>query len=155
MAGRKRKPDHLKVVQGTAQACRMNPAMPRASTGAMIAPATLAPREAEVFGQIATILERMGIASPDAVDMLWLLARRIVEIEELTVMIEDWGRTYETRTQAGGRMIRARPEVAMRNEAMRHAQSLLAEFGLSPASVSKVSSREAADTNPFAALGQA
>jgi P27 family predicted phage terminase small subunit len=71
----------------------------------------------------------------------------------MTAIIEDTGRTYEQAGEDGAvKMIRARPEVAMRNEAMRHAQSLLSEFGLSPSARSKVSAGKPAEENPFAAL---
>lgn len=65
-------------------------------------------------------------------------------------MIADYGRTYETVNSQGGRMIRGRPEVAQRSDAMRRAQSNLAELGLTPASVGKVTAGEKRDQNPFA-----
>jgi phage terminase small subunit len=40
----------------------------------------------------------------------------------------------------------------MRSEAMRHAQSLLSEFGLTPSARSKVSVGQSTEDNPFAAL---
>jgi P27 family predicted phage terminase small subunit len=75
----------------------------------------------------------------------------------MTAIIEDVGRTYEQRDPETDevRMIRARPEVAMRNEAMRHAQALLSEFGLSPSARSKVSAGKPAEANPFDALDRA
>lgn len=81
-----------------------------------------------------------------------MLASRLEEIEICTAVIEDSGRTYATTATSGDKLIRARPAVAMRNESMRHAQSLLAEFGLTPASRSKVSAGKPAEINPFAAL---
>lgn len=151
--GRKRKPDHLKIVSGTDQPCRMNPDAPEPTKGQPIAPAWLSERATEIFVQIAGIVDGLGIGSPDFAPMLALLASRIEEVEICTVMIEDFGRTYETMNATGGTMIRSRPEVAQRNEAMRHAQSLLAEFGLSPAAIGKVSAGGKRETNPFAALG--
>lgn len=64
-----------------------------------------------------------------------LLASRLAEIERLTAIIEDGGHTYPTGTG----IVRARPEVGKRSEAMRHAQSFLSEYGLTPAARSKVS----------------
>jgi P27 family predicted phage terminase small subunit len=70
-----------------------------------------------------------------------------------TAFIEDNGRTYERRDETGALiMARARPEVGMRSEAMRHAQSLLSEFGLTPSARSKVSAAQLTEDNPFAAL---
>lgn len=154
--GRKRTPDHLKVLSGTAQKCRMNEDAPAAKTGIASAPAWLSERAAEHFSRLSAILDGMGIASPDDIDMLAALSSRLEEIEILTATIEDAGRVYEQRDEKGEvKMIRARPEVAMRNEALRHAQSLLAEFGLSPAARSKVSAGGKGEENPFSALDRA
>lgn len=105
--------------------------------------------------RLAGILNGMGIASPDDVDALAMLASRLEEIEICTAVIEDAGRVYETVNTAGSAMIRARPEVGMRNEAMRHAQSLLNDFGLSPAARSKVQAGKPAEENPFSVLDRA
>lgn len=153
MAGRKRKPDHLKIVSGTAQPCRMNPSAPTANPGLPTPPAWLSERACELFNQVAATLDTMGIASPDHVHALAMLASRLEEIEITTAVIEDLGRTYTTTTQSGDQMFRTRPEVGQRNEALRHAQSLLAEFGLTPAALGKVSAPGKRDENPFAALG--
>jgi len=51
------------------------------------------------------------------------------------------GTHYETTSQSGGTMIRAHPAVAMRSDAARRFQSLMSEFGLTPASRSKVSAQ--------------
>lgn len=152
--GRKKKPDHLKVLSGTAQPCRMNPDAPSANLGVADAPEWLSDRAAELFAQLSATLFGMGIASPDDQAALAMLASRLEEVELMTAAIEDGGRVYEQKDEEGNvRMVRARPEVGMRNEAMRHAQSLLAEFGLTPAARSKVSAGKAADENPFKALG--
>lgn len=154
--GRKRTPDHLKIVAGTAQKCRMNPEQPEANAGLSEPPAWLSEAAAAHYRRIDAILHGMGIASPDNTDALAMLASRLEEIEICTTVIEDGGRVYEQLGEGGEvRMIRARPEVAMRNEAMRHAQALLAEFGLTPAARSKVSAGKPPEENPFAALDRA
>ncbi|RRH68069.1 hypothetical protein EG244_19875 [Falsigemmobacter faecalis] len=43
----------------------------------------------------------------------------------------------------------------MRHEVLRHAQSLLAEFGLTPSARSRVSAGKKAEANPFAVLEDA
>jgi P27 family predicted phage terminase small subunit len=152
--GRKKTPDKLKVVAGTDRPDRMNPDAPIASPGVAVAPDWLSERAAELFGQLSATLDGMGIASPDDQPALALLASRLEEVELMTAILEDGGRTYEQKDEEGNvRMRRAAPEAALRNEAMRHAQSLLAEFGLTPAARSKVSAGKPAGKNPFAALG--
>jgi len=154
MAGRKKIPDHLKMVKGTARADRINKSAPEANVGIASAPEWLSERAAELFSQLSATLLGMGIASPDDQAALAMLASRLEEVELMTAAIEDGGRTYEQKGEDGEvRMVRARPEVGMRNEAMRHAQSLLSEFGLTPAARSKVSAGKPAEENPFKALG--
>jgi P27 family predicted phage terminase small subunit len=150
--GNSRKPDHLKMITGTTRPDRMNPDAPIASTGVCMPPAWLSERGAEIFMQYTAILEGMGIASPDDQAALAMLANRLEEIEILSVTIQDGGGTYSTTATSGDKLVRARPEVGQRNEAMRHAQSLLNEFGLTPAARSKVSAGKPAEVNPFALL---
>lgn len=153
MKGRKRKPDHLKVIAGTDQACRMNPDAPASPEALPIAPGWLTKRGAEIFDNIVALLDEMGLASSADTHVITLCASRIEEIEITTAMVEDNGRTYETTTASGDTMARSRPEVAQRSEAMRHAQSLLSELGLTPAARSKVSVTKKPEGNPFKNLG--
>jgi P27 family predicted phage terminase small subunit len=149
-----KKPTHLKAIQGTLRKDRDNPAEPKANPGVASCPDWLSARAAELFSQLTATLLGMGIASPDDQAALAMLASRLEEVELMTAAIEDGGRVYEQTDETGAvRMVRARPEVAMRNEAMRHAQSLLGEFGLTPAARSKVSAGKPAETNPFKAFG--
>lgn len=157
--GRKRKPDHLKVVSGTARPDRMNPAAPRAATALPAPPASLSDAAAAHFRRVVSILDGMGIASASDIDALTTLALRLEEIDVCTVVIEDSGRfftsavEYDDERRIVSQQIKGHPAVAQRSEAMRHAQSLLAEFGLTPAARSKVSTNVTKEENPFAALG--
>lgn len=158
MAGRKRIPDHLKVVAGTAQPCRMNPDAPTPDADLPVPPEWLSERAAEIFRGLVVTLDGMGIASASDTAVLALAASRLEEVEICTVLIEDGGRTFVSRAiyDDEGRLveqqIKGHPAVAQRSEAMRHAQSLLAEFGLTPAARSKVSAAKKNEQNPFAAF---
>ena len=149
MKGRKPTPKHLKIVSGTYRADRDNAAAPEMSRGPMIAPSWLSGRATDIFGGLVKLMEDSQTASPDYTNVVAILASRLEEIEICTVMIEDFGRTYETENQSGSIMVRSRPEVSQRSEAMRHAQSLLAEIGKTPAAISKVTSAADKNKNPF------
>jgi P27 family predicted phage terminase small subunit len=153
MKGRKRTPDHLKVVAGTDQACRMNPHAPVAPATLPSAPDWLSARATEIFDGLVATLDQMGIASSADTAVIAMAASRLEEVEITTALVEDNGRTYDTTTEAGGTMHRSRPEVAQRSDAMKHAQSLLSELGLTPAARSKVSASKKPEENPFKALG--
>jgi len=159
--GRKRKPTHLHIVQGTAQPCRLNKREPKAPSEAPHAAVELSPRASFWYGIICGRLQAMGIASVVDSEALMLLAVRLAEIGECDGAIKKHGRVLvrlelielpdgRTRSQ---KVLKANPAVAQRSEAMRHSQSLLAEFGLSPAARAKVSAPGApAEANPWEAL---
>jgi P27 family predicted phage terminase small subunit len=143
--GRKQKPHNLKVLQGTDRPDRTNPDAPVAPGDLPRPPSYLSRRACEWFGTIRARIETMGYASSAHTEMLALVAMRIDEIEELNEDIKKNGHTYESCRVVGTGddaveqvMIKANPAVSQRNEAMRHLQSLLAEFGLSPATMSKI-----------------
>ena len=152
--GRKRKPDAQKVVQGTFQKCRSNPDAPTAPDDLPVAPDSMPLTECEHFNRLVAILEGMGLASAADVDALGMAAKRLAEIDACDCEIAENGAVVDTTNTRGERMLRGNPAVRMRSEAMRHLQSLLAEFGLTPAARSKVSAKKAAPkTSAFTKRG--
>jgi P27 family predicted phage terminase small subunit len=145
-------PTALKQLKGTHQSCRDADNSPPVNLGVMPAPPEhLNYRAAEIFRQLTVYLHGMKILSLEDSLMLGLLASRLQEVEEHTDTIESEGYVYLTNKG----LWKSRPEVGMRNEAMRHAQSLLIEFGLSPAARSRVSAQLGnKPDNPFAILDQ-
>lgn len=146
--GRKPTPSHLKVVRGTVRGDRANPNEPAPQRLRVSAPAHMSDKGREAWGYVVGILDRMGVlteADALAVELLcearadWLTAR-----DEIAAA---GGETYTT--EAG--LIKAHPAVAMRNDAARRMQSLLAEFGMSPSSRSRVSAADADDKDDPAA----
>ena len=139
--GRKRTPEHLKVVRGTDRADRRNEAAPKPDRGRPSAPSRLSAVGREMWGYVVKLTDDAGVLTELdalAVEQLveaysdWREARDIVDAE---------GTHYETENANGGKMIRAHPAVAMRSDAARRFQSLMAEFGLTPASRSKVNTK--------------
>jgi len=139
MQGRKQTPTALKVLRGTTRPDRLNPNEPAASPESPQVPPFVTGRAAYWFGVLAERVAELGIASRTSSEALGLAAVRAAEVEAHTSTIDRDGTHYETENSSGGRMIRPHPAVAQRADAMRHLQSLLAEFGLTPASLGKVS----------------
>lgn len=94
-------------------------------------------------------MESMGTLAVEWGDVIAAYAASQEEVEVYTAIIAEEGRTYTTTTQMGDTMYRARPEVAMRSDAMRRAQQLRSELGLGPASKSKVSAGKKHEANPY------
>ena len=153
MKGRIRKPTHLKIISGTLRKHRENDAEPVAAGGWPETPGWLSDTAAVIFMDTCGRMATLGTLSVEWSDAIAEYASCIDEIRRMTVILEDLGATYAVETKAGGIMFRARPEVAMRSDAMRRTQSLRAELGLGPASKSRVSAKPPAGENPFTALG--
>lgn len=149
MAGRPRKPTKIKELSGTLQKCRTNPDEPDAPAGFPECPDWLSARAASIFSDTCQSMDGMGILSPEWRDVIAAYSACQEEIEIYSAIITQEGRTYTTTTQTGDTMFRARPEVAMRADAMRRAQTLRAELGLGPASKSRVSAGKKNESNPF------
>ena len=146
-AGRKRKDPTLKEAQGTYRADRDAKVNEDVVLGAMIAPLHLSDIERQYFEAIARILEEQKRASPHYSDHVGLLALRLAQIARYQAVLEICGDTFTSQTakKIDGKevvfeMIRARPEVAMLSEALRHAQSLLGELMLNPSAALKLAS---------------
>lgn len=153
MAGRPRKPTHLKLVTGTAQPSRMNPAEPKPRKARPTPPEHLSDRAKTAWGYVSALLERMGVLTEADGLALEGLCECYADRQECRKALRERGsRAYETESVSGSVMHRAYPEVAMIADADRRFRMWLAAFGLSPADRSRVKSDGAQETDPLADL---
>lgn len=138
MAGRKPKPTHLKIINGNPGKRPLNKREPTFAPSLPVPPDYLGETAKGIFLAIRDHLEEMGYASSSHTEALTLVALRLEEVQQCTEIINLNGFTYVTLSTQGEPIQKVRPEVMIRNEAARHAQSLLAEFGLTPSSATKV-----------------
>lgn len=136
-AGRKRKEPALKALAGTERKDRELAVGEPPPIGAMVPPLHLSDLARLKFESIALLLVEQQRASPHYVEHVALLAQRLEQIQRFQAVLETEGDSYEART-ANGFIVRARPEVAMLSDAMRHAQSLLGELMLNPIAALKI-----------------
>ncbi|MGB3042463.1 MAG: P27 family phage terminase small subunit [Xanthobacteraceae bacterium] len=149
MAGRPKKPTEIKELSGTLRKHRTNPDEPTGTRGWPPLPSFLSERAAEIFAETCRAMESMGTLAVEWGDVIGAYAASQEEVEVYTAIIAEEGQTYTTTTQMGDTMHRARPEVAMRSDAMRRAQQFRSELGLGPASKSKVSAGKKHEANPY------
>lgn len=135
--GRKAKPPHLHVIDGTFRKDRHGEKPIVHSAAQPVAPAWMNERQRDHFARIVAMLHEIGCASASYTDAIKLLAIRFDEIESHQAVLA-LGRTYATTTAAGATTYRVRPEVAMLADAMKHSQSLLSELGLTPTTIGKI-----------------
>lgn len=146
--GRKPTPSHLKVVRGTTRADRANPSEPKPARMIPDAPEHMTDRAREIWPYVAGVADKMGILTEADGLALQLMCEAYSNIRSAQdEIVSAGGETYVTE----GGLIKAHPAVAMRNDASRRLQSLLAEFGMSPSSRSKVSPKDKDDEENEAA----
>ena len=156
MAGRKRKPDSLKVLSGTDQPCRINKDAPEFSKEIPDIPEKFQGFE-EIWFKLGKLLGPAGVNVITEADDFAL--QLLVEAYSDYVSARDFlynasGKyqpTYETITQTGSKIERPLPQVSMAADAWRRVLTMLAEFGITPAARSRVTTLLNKDNkNPFA-----
>lgn len=151
-AGRPRKPTELKKLGGTAQPSRLNPLEPVPDVALGHPPEWLSATAKEYWSEIGGILLQMKLVSYGDTAAMTLLCDVLAQWVSVRVTIAKKGRVYELLSD-GGKVFRARPEVAMEADLWRRAHRMLVEFGLTPAARSKVSALGATEEkDPLSAL---
>ena len=138
--GKPRLPSHLKVVTGTTDKRTANPKEPKPKVAVPPMPEWLPASARAAWEHIAPLLFSMGVlAEPDRM-ALERLCQAYATIRHCERVLADYGDlTYESMGREGNVMRRQHPEVAILADADRRFHSYLVEFGLTPASRSKVS----------------
>lgn len=91
------------------------------------------------------IVTGMKVLTASDEDALALLCAAIAEYVEAQRVLNEEGMTYVRTTDRGGESIAVRPESQASADAWRRAQSMLAHFGLTPSSRTKVGSAGGSD----------
>lgn len=149
MAGRRPKPSALRVLQGNAGKRAIPKNEPKIESKKPRTPKHLSPKAKYAFKGLSETLEKMGVVTPADGKALELLCDAYGEWRDLRTIIEAEGFTYETTNQAGERMVKARPEVAMASDAWKRIKSMIAEFGLTPSSRTKVQGEKPQEVDPL------
>lgn len=112
------------------------PATPQAGKARL--PKWLPPAERAAFRQLAAEIERTGIPSRSFVHVLAAAASAWVQLERYSAILSEKGDTYETATTTGALKIMPRPEVHLRNTALRLLRGSLGDLGLTPTAIGRV-----------------
>jgi P27 family predicted phage terminase small subunit len=149
------KPTALKVVAGTDRPCRTNAAEPKPPRGRPSPPVHISDKARTAWAYVTVILDQMGVLTDaDALAVEGLCeAYADVQAARAALAARDGALTYETQTKAGGRMVRAYPEMAMLADADRRLMAWMSRFGLTPADRSRVSMAPQTGGNKFAEFG--
>jgi P27 family predicted phage terminase small subunit len=162
---RPRKPDHLKLVSGTAQPCRINANAPKPKRERPSPPAHLSDRAKSGWAEAVLIADRMGVLTEADGLAMEALAETIADIraaraslmkplfiegaEGKKIKVSAAGERYYWTFGKGGPMRRARPEIADISDADRRLSAWMSKFGMTPADRSRVSGETEKEPDAF------
>jgi len=153
MAGRPRKPTSQKALGGTLQPSRTNQDEPTPEVYLPVPPDWLSQRAKQYWTEIGGVLLVMKLTTAADGPALQLLTEALAEWAEARQFVLAKGLSYEIHTKQGGVMHRAYPQVGIAADAWRRALAMLTQFGLTPASRSKVSALGGEnEEDPFAVM---
>jgi P27 family predicted phage terminase small subunit len=138
MPGRKPKPAPLKKLEGTDRKDRRNVNAPELPVAIPLMPEWLSDQAKEAYQELSILLTDMRVLTKADRKALEMLCDAYSEYREAREIIRTEGMTYETTNKEGDVMHRARPEVAIASDAFKRVKTMLGEFGLTPATRSKV-----------------
>jgi len=145
-AGRKVLPFSTKQARGTHRPCRDKDTYTPSSRKPR-PPSWLNARAKGIFRREVNRLDEVKLASATFTEIISLLACRLEEVERFDGMLNDYvddegkkgnGYIYKTTNSFGDPILKEHPAVRLREKAIRHAHSLLAELGLTQSAAQKV-----------------
>ena len=149
---RKRKPQHIKDLEGDHHKGRQNPDKPEAEAYKPQPPEWLTDRAKRYFREFATDLFNLGVITrPDRYELAMLasLYDQYVSTQE---DIQKEGHTWQEIDTAGNPKEKVNPKMSVSLQLAKQVSSLLADFGLSPSdreSVSKASNKQKGSGDPL------
>ena len=148
--GPKPEPSNMKVLKGTERPCRVNKNEPQLPIERSIVPKWLSEQAKEAYLQLSDVLVGMQVLTKADRLALEMLCDAYATYRKATEFVQQNGLTYEMVTKSGDIMHRAYPQVAIASDAYKLVRSLMTEFGLTPASRSKVSAQGEQQKDPLA-----
>lgn len=148
--GRPPKPTALKLLEGTARRDRINASEPQPPLLLEARPpAWLKGRGRRAWKELAPVLTEMRVLTVGDRAALMLLCDVYAEFMDARDAVRKHGQVYTMAVKGGGYMLMPRPEVSIAADAWRRASAMMQQFGLTPASRSKVSAKDAIESDPF------
>jgi P27 family predicted phage terminase small subunit len=147
--GPKSLPTAMKVLKGTDQPCRTNKREPKLPVERSLAPKWLSKKAQEIYLELSDVLVGMQVLTKADQTALEMLCDAYAEYREARAYIEDKGMTYETTATSGDVIYKVYPQVAIASDAYKRIRSMMTEFGLTPASRSKVSAAGEEEKDPL------
>jgi P27 family predicted phage terminase small subunit len=137
MRGRKPKPTKLKILNGNPWKRRINKREPRAAGPVGTCPAWLSAAAKAEWKRIVPVLQQLGMAASADRAALTAYCQAWAELEDATKQLTKEGRTVQAKRGTIAHPI-AHPAVARQKAALAALRAYSSEFGLTPASRSRI-----------------
>lgn len=148
-SGRKRTPTRLRVLRGNPRDKPLNLAEPDPAKGLPDPPDWLNLLEREAWATLAEALQPMGVVTLSDGPALTALAVAWAEWRQARAVLDLEEPYYQHQDDGGTMYIRKHPATAVAADAWRRVSSMLSEFGLTPASRSRLQVADRAGPDPF------
>lgn len=136
MAGRVKLPDNIKVLRGTDQPCRMNPDQPEYESTRLACPfGSDQPEHAAYWQQIVPQLIRAGVATDIDESALRVLCEKWIEYRTFQSKVDEYGPVIKAPKSD---YIQLSPYYTGMKQALADWQKMMTEFGMTPASRTKI-----------------
>ncbi|MBW1251963.1 MULTISPECIES: phage terminase small subunit P27 family [Pantoea] len=149
MPGPPKTPTHLQLVRGNPSKRAVNKNEPKPPSGVPTTPKHFSKQEKYWFKRLGDELDCMGVITKLDGMALELLIGAYIEWRTHRDYLDEEGETYTTKTQTGDTLIKAHPRVAMMADAWKRLRGMMSEFGMTPASRSKVNTGGTGEVDPF------
>ncbi|WP_413499193.1 phage terminase small subunit P27 family [Buttiauxella gaviniae] len=149
MSGPPRTPTALRLVKGNPSKRALNKDEPKPPSGVPPIPKHFNKQEKYWFKRIGEELNCTNVITQLDGMALELLIGAYVEWRKHRDVIEQVGETYNVKTMTGETLVKAHPQVAMMADAWKRLRGMMTEFGMTPASRSKVSSSGKGEADPL------
>lgn len=152
MAGPAPKPTVLKLVQGNPGKRPVNQNEPQPDKTPPPCPKYFTAKGKYWFKRLANDFSDMGVLTHVDGKALELLVDTYLEWLEHGDTLAREGYTYITTSMSGEQVVKAHPAAVMKSDAAKRLRAMLAEFGATPASRSKVEVEKGKSEDPLEAF---
>jgi len=101
------------------------------------------------FKRIGEELNAVGVMTTLDGKALELLIEAYTEYRQHCDVLAEEGYTYKTVSATGEDIVKAHPAAVMKSDAWKRIRAMLGEFGMTPASRSKVGAKGTAEADPL------
>jgi P27 family predicted phage terminase small subunit len=158
MSGPPKTPTHLRLVRGNPSKRPINKDEPKPATGVPPTPKHFDKQAKYWFKRMAEELDAIGVLTQLDTRALEMLVEVYTEYRHHCETLDREGYTYAVYSEEDRdegkereiRMIKPHPASMMKADAWKRLRAMLAEFGMTPASRSKVSVKNADEVDPLA-----